>query len=323
MSRKRNLDVITDRLDAQPVVRAWTALHPDLHKPVAIEPIRSPDSSKCHVVRLVGSGINGSSVIAKKADPSTAMVEVPIYEQVLCHQSIKTIQYYGSAHDEDASFVWIFTEDAGTQSFSFKNELHASLAIEWLAELHASVPRLVCVPDRGIGYYHERLLSGHQRILLNLSNPALNQEDTVMLESIVSNFELLKERWSRVLACYEHLPKCFIHGDFKPKNLRVRSDGPRHELLVFDWEMAGWGSPGIDMWKLNVQDYWLNIREHWPAFSLEDAVSLQSLGKLLRSLHALDWESMSLPYAWLDRSLAHMKIYNMRLSSAIRDLAVQ
>jgi hypothetical protein len=34
-----------------------------------------------------------------------------------------------------------------------------------------------------------------------------------------------------------------MHGDLTPWNLR---EAPRHGLLLYDWERAGWGPPGAD-----------------------------------------------------------------------------
>lgn len=329
MSMKKKRQFITEVSGDHPAVRAWTSLHPNLHKPEAMELIRPMDSCKSPVFRLVGSGIDGSSVIAKRSYPSQAMIEASIYEHALGYLSKKTIHYYGHVEDDDESYWWFFTEDAGENPFSFENHMHVELAAEWLADLHTSVPKLDCLPDRGIDYYFKRLLSAYGRIMENLLNPALQESDVALLKAIVSNFELLRERWDKVHACYERFPECLVHGDFKNKNLRVRTEGSTNELLVYDWAEAGWGFPGIDVWKLDIQKYWAYVREHWCGMSLEDAKILSCLGNLFRALYAIDWKAMNLPYAepdsyeWIEKHMTDLKAYNMRLESIFHAIALR
>jgi len=328
MSMKKNRRFITDQFGEHPAVKAWTTLRPDLPKPEALELIRSMNSCKSPVFKLVGSGINGSSVIAKRSDSSEAMTEISIYEQALVYLSKKTIHYYGNVKDEKESFLWFFTEDAGEHLFSFENQLHVSLATEWLADLHTSVPKLDCLPDRGVDYYHERLLSGYDEIMVGLSNPALRNVDVAILKAIIENFSLMTERWGEVHTCYDRFPKCLVHNDFEAKNLRVRQEGSRIELLVYDWADAGWGLPGIDIWKLNIHDYWAVVREHWCGMSSEDVGVLACLGRLFRQLNGIAWRAKILPHAsvdsyeWLDRKMKDMQVFNMRMASAFHSIGL-
>ena len=43
------------------------------------------------------------------------------------------------------------------------------------------------------------------------------------------------------------MPRTFIHGDFAPKNMRVRAGPGGSTLLCFDWGSAGWGVPAADL----------------------------------------------------------------------------
>ena len=59
-----------------------------------------------------------------------------------------------------------------------------------------------------------------------------------MLESIISQCNVLESCWRKVERFCDRMPQTLVHGDFTAKNIRVRN---RHgsALLPFDWEMAG------------------------------------------------------------------------------------
>jgi len=316
MSKRKTSIIITDNLDEHPAALAWSQLGADLQKLEAIEVIRDINSSKNPVFRLVGAAENGTSVIAKKAQQARALIESFIYENVLDNLSKTTLHYYGCVEAADQT-SWIFIEDSRGNPFSLKNDRHVALAIDWLAELHTSVARLDCLPDRGLEYYHTLLISAHNAIMLNISNKALREQDRELLASIIYRYEYLMQQWDVVHTLYEQMPKGLIHGDFKPKNLRVRKNFHDDTLMVFDWEYAGWGLPGIDMWMLSHEEYWVNIRDHWHDVTLEQAAQLTHLGKLLWCLSAINWATASLPYDWLETLLEKMRVYDVLLAEAI------
>jgi hypothetical protein len=320
MSKQRPPIVIADNLDEHPAILAWSQLEVNLPRPQTIEVIRGINTSKAQVFRLIGAGDNESSVIAKRTDKSIIDAEKYIYDEALTYLSKKSLHCYG--HVESAGALpWIFIEDAGGSPFSFSNELHTSLAIDWLVELHTSVPKLNCLPDRGLEHYYSCFLSGHDSILLNLSNPALRNQDRKLLRSIISLYKMILQKWDLLNALYVQMPKCFIHGDFKARNLRVRSDSQENTLMVFDWADAGWGLPGIDMWKVSLEDYWVRVRDHWRELTFEKAAQLSELGKLLWCFTAIDWEAKSLACQELEHSMIRIRDYEERLSSAIREIS--
>ena len=317
MSKLKTPIIITENLDEHPAVIAWSLLRPDLPKPKTIEVIK-PNKSKSFVLRLLGVGENDCSVIAKQTEESIAMIERSIYENALRYLSKATIRYYGHIKT-GANSSWIFTEDIGGSPFSYNNIQHISLAIEWLVELHTAVPKLDCLSDRGLDSYHSHLISAYDTITLNLGNSALSNKDIALLKSIISHFDFLRQRWDRIYTLYEQMPKGFIHGDFKVENLCVRSSNNENALFVFDWEFAGWGLPGIDMWRLNIENYWLKVRTFWQDITFEEIKQIANLGKLLWCLSAIDWVTKSLAYEWIDKPMCRIKFYEEHLSAAIRD----
>jgi len=316
VSSRQALRAITDNAGEHPAVRAWSRLRGDLPRPEAVELVRKVNS-RTTAVRLLRVGRNGTSVIAKRTESPRAMVEKTMYENAARYLSMPTLHYYGCVEADSHSW-WVFMEDAGDGSFSFRDDRHRLLAAHWLAGLHTSVPKLDCFPDRGIDHYHSRMTSAREQIIVNMDNKALRAEDCALLRRILSHVDLITQRWERVHVLDEHLPKSLIHGDFKDGNLRVRDDAGGKVLLVFDWEESGWGLPGVDMWRLDPESYWLRVREHWRGMTREDVLHLASVGKLLWCLKAIDWETANLAHEWLENSMGSMRVYEEHLTDAIQ-----
>ena len=338
MPRRTPTEIICTNLLEHPAVRAWGKLLPGRIEPKGIEIIG--EQKKSAVYRLAGVGSGGSTVIAKRCQTATALIERTIYEEVLPHLSIPALHCYGFTQ-EDNKFYWLFLEDAGREEYSPLIEEHRALAAQWLGLMHTAV---ACVapadhlPDRGPGHYLEHLRSGCDKILRSFANPTLKADDLVVLENIISQCEALESCWSQVEGFCAGLPRTFVHGDFTRKNLRVRTGRAGIALLHFDWEMAGWGVPAADLAqsaRLGREDfaaksggfaaspdmatYWSVVREHWPSLDLQTIQQLANCGSIFRCLAAINWSAQSLVYKkgvkWV---VGDMRIYQAELSAAIQ-----
>jgi len=316
LSRRKNLEVLSQGLESHPAVRAWSRIRPDLEPPRRIEELENAHGT--YVVRLVGSGENATFIIAKKTLLAVAMTEKAMYTEAMKYLSRPTLQYFGFLDPEDDGSVWSFMADAGEEAFSFKNDEHKAIALEWLADLHTSVPKLQGLPERGLDHYEARMISARKKITENLTHPALRDRDLDLLRSILSRFDYLSERWAEIRGLYDRLPKSCIHADFKKGNLRLRDYNGEKTLLVFDWEESGWGLPGVDMWRMDPRAYWLKVRHRWSGITQEDTVTLAFLGRLLWCLQALDWVSDNLGFEWAGtRTGRKMHAYDEHLKEAI------
>jgi aminoglycoside phosphotransferase (APT) family kinase protein len=157
----------------------------------------------------------------------------------------------------------------------------------------------------------------------------LQADDLVVLENIVSQYEILESYWSQVEEFCEGLPPTLVHGDFTGKNLRVRTGRAGIALLSFDWEMAGWGVPATDLAQSalrgsggfsanpDIVTYWSVVRDHWPSLDLQTIQRLANCGKMFRSLAAIDWRAQDLAYdvKW---AMSDMRIYQVELVDAIQ-----
>jgi aminoglycoside phosphotransferase (APT) family kinase protein len=298
--------------------RAWQETQPGRGEPERIDTLQV--EKKAAVYRLHGVGPGGSAVIAKWCRTTIAAIERTVYEDILPHVPVTALHYYGSAPQDD-EFCWLFLEDAGEEHYSPYSKEHGALAGRWLGLMHTSAARIAAaarLPDRGPSHYLEHLRSARHAVQRNLANPALTGDDVTVLQAIVAQCDLLESRWSRVETCCEGLPSTLVHGDFRPKNVHVRTDQAGLTLFPLDWETAGWGVPAPDLVGVDLGAYWTVVRECWPTLDLQAIQRLANLGTLFRRLAAMNWESASLKSDWLDRPMASMRVCHARLSDAIQ-----
>lgn len=312
-------------------VKAWSSLQPERVKPESVEILRQ--KRRWAVCRLVGVGLAGSAVIAKRCEQADALIERTIYEEVLPYLPITAPYYYGLVEEPDGNFCWLFLEDAAGENYSPYIEEHRALAAQWLGHLHTSAAYVTAahrMADQGPGHYLEHLQSGRAKILRSLTNLELKTDDRVVLEDILSQCDFLESCWKRVEEFCAELPRTLVHGDFTGKNLRVRTGQAGTDLLVFDWEKAGWGVPAPDLAPSallgsggfsanpNILTYWSIVRNHWPSLDFQTMEQLANCGKAFRCLAAINWRGQHLAYEGGSWVVAEMRIYQAELSEAIQ-----
>jgi Phosphotransferase enzyme family len=322
----------TDLLE-HPAVKAWAKLRPEQVEPTGIE--RLQKKRKGFVYRLEGVGPGGSDVIAKRSSPERLQKERTIYEQVLPALPIPTMRYYGFVEEPDEECCWLFIESASGEEYSSLTEKHCALAGRWLGLLHTSAARVaptVPLHDRGLGYYLEQLQSACDTILRNLSNPALTADDVAMLETVVRQCEVVASHWGQVEQLCKGMPRTLIHGDFAPKNMRVRTGQAGLALMPFDWGSAGWGVTAADLAQSvaapnSYWNYWANpdlaaycsvAQESWPYLDIQDVQQLAIIGKIFRSLVCINLEAPSFAMEWVENSARDMRIYQAAMADAIQ-----
>jgi aminoglycoside phosphotransferase (APT) family kinase protein len=257
-------------------------------------------------------------VIAKRARRRTAEVERIVHERILPRLGVRSLHWHGIV-GQDEEYCWFFLEDAGEDRFLPEDRNHRALAGRWLAVLHTAaegMETLAGLPDRGARDALERLREGRDRILANLGNPAVS-EARESLRVILERYDVVESRWEECEAVCDEAPRTLVHGDFAKKNLRVRCHGEQSEILVFDWENAGFGFPGNDLSLVEPADYWSVVRERWPGMAGESLERLFRAGRLFRCLAAINWESKSLRLPAPELRSVHA--YAGRLDSVVRE----
>jgi hypothetical protein len=216
--------------------------------PTAILPIKHQRiGGKSGVYRLEGAGEEGTTIIAKRCARSTAVVERTVYEQVLTRVGVSRLKYYGYWQEPTGAFGWLFLEDAGQTKLTLTDGV---LVAQWLARLHTEAAALVDevpLPERGPAHYLEHLRSGRDIVGMSLEELDLAEEDRSQLHALQRAADEIEKRWDSICAICSVVPRTLVHGDLSGKNLRLRLAEGTPQLMVLDWETAGWGPPAADL----------------------------------------------------------------------------
>lgn len=337
MPERAMTEIVRTNLLEHPAVKAWEALRPARVEPAAIETLQGKQD-KAQAYRLHGVGPGGTAVVAKRCRRATGMIERTVYEEVLSSLPLPALRYYGFVEEPSGRHCWLFVEDAGGEPFSPWLAEHRALAGRWLGMLHLVARHAGLegrLPDRGPRHYLEYLRSTRRTILENLDNPALTAERLAVLRAILSQYEVVEAHWDQVEQFCAPLPRTLVHADLIVENVRVRNGGDGEILLVFDWELGGWGLPAVDLIQFTRQAlnadlsaYRSVVRPFWPQLSVHDLRRLADYGKIFRSLQAISWHDWSLAYAyhyehedvWLADALKAMHFYRARITAMAEEL---
>jgi len=305
-------------MDGLAALRAWSELVLGARSAEAIELLQR--RKKSTVLRLTGLDCADGPVIAKRCKDRIAVVERQLYEDVLPRLPVTSLRYFGSVPDQQEGFTWLFVEDAGRAQLSKTDRRHRRLAARWLATLHGTsseLPDLASLPDRGPAHYLEALAAARARLVQGIENPAAGRAGVALLESLVDRCDAIEEGWPTLEELCEGFPRTLVHGDFVPKNVRIRPTGPdgaHLELLPLDWETAGVAVAGVDLEHVDLEAYRIAIREWHGDFSRDEIRRLALAGQLLRWIVALSWESHSVTYDWVETPLP-VEIHAERLAT--------
>jgi phosphotransferase family enzyme len=303
------LELQGSAIDGHPVLRAWNGLPAVRSGPSKIEVWRERKQNSIYRLLFEDGGM--PAVFAKRCDAQDCNIERSCYEDILPRLPIASPAYFGSYRDADGT-AWLFVEDVGREPYSVHDPEHRRLAGRWLGAVHrhgARVSAAGSLPCAGLERYRRHLRSGQERIRKNFDNRALTEADRATLRAVLSLLERSETRWDAFERALQGVPATFVHGDFQPKNIRIHREGPAPLVYAFDWEMAGWGIPAVDLAPANGHDltiqvdlesYLEEVRREWPHL---DAVVIRkqvAVGHILRRLAAIDWASCSLHFERAD-----------------------
>jgi hypothetical protein len=330
---RKTVEIVQNDLLEHQAVKAWTELSPARVKPERIEVLK--EKTKGAVYRLVGVGPGNSGVIAKRCRHERAVIERPVYEKVLPHLPVPTIQYFGCIEEDENRFWWLFLEDVGDERYSPFVEEHPALAAQWLGTMHTAAESLrvkAPLPDRGSNHYLEYLQSAREAIPQIRAIPSLRPTGRTVLQHIVSLCEFLEANWTHVDKLCDRMPRTFIHGDCLAKNVHVRTTQEGLTLAPFDWGGAGWGLPATDLGQLalpyrhlppaspDCATYLSVVRDHWPGLDIQTVRQLANLGQMFWSLKVISRSIPEFDYqgAHIESIIDKFGVYESVLADSIR-----
>ena len=329
MHRSTPLAIESTNLGDHPAALAWGRLGGGT--PSRVEMWRRPTRTSPSVHRLFLEGEGPAALYAKRFPASLLAVERTVYEEVLPRLGVGAPRYHGACRLEDES-TWIFLEDVGEQRFDPTDSGHRLLAARWLGSLHAAGIAGVGgaqLPDAGPGRYLAHLRSGRERLRRHFGNPFLAPEDRPLLTGLVDELDALEALWPRLEQACAGLPATVVHGDFRAKNVRIRDAHGAPGLLVFDWEMVGWGVPVADLGgafgaaptvPFEARTYREVVGGVWKDLDESTLRGLASLGSVFQSLAAMDWACASLVVEssrHMIRPVASLRLCRTELAAAV------
>ncbi len=308
-----------------PAAAAWRTLRPDTPEPRRVESVRL--KHKTAVYRLYGVAEDGGAVVAKRCHAETAEVERLVYEEVLPAVGVPALRCLGLVREPAGVFCWLFLEDAGLEAYSPANADHRALAGRFLAALHrARIGQALraSLPDRSPGHYSRLIRLSRAAFQAHVDHPALAAGQAELLRTFVAWCDLMLARWEEMREFFEAWPGSVVHGDFVIKNLRLRSGAGGPELLVFDWEMAGWGVPAVDLAQFlgkaaspDLETYRSGLRGSLPSPAPKALARLAAYGNLLRLVDKVYWEAVTLQgptYEFLERPITTLRQYEPQMA---------
>ncbi len=304
-----------------PAAKAWSRLQSEPFELAAVEALKT--TNKSGVFRLSISRPAGRQIIAKRCQLETAATEHAIYTEFLPKLRIPSLKCWGLVQDQQPGFAWLFLEDAGPESFCPELKTHRAWLARYLARLHAEgngLQGLRPLPDRGPRHYFAHLQAARSRLRASFANPALNKDDRAELTRLLALCDCCEENWRAFEIICQVTPDTLAHGDVKARNLRVRTRDHEPELLLFDWETAGWGTPAVDLAKCpDLDGYRSAAGDYCPRVARNDIERLADVGTAFGRLAAIDWETSRLAFQWVEWPLIRLRYYGGILATLLRE----
>jgi len=281
------------------------------------------------VYLLPGAGPAGRAVIAKRTSAAAASLEAAMYERWLPDLQLPSLAFYGSAQYGSGSCFFI--EYAGGELLDSSRQSHAIAAATWLANLHTRAANRspADLPDRGVVTFRNQLEVTMGRLGSHPRAAGGGERSCTVVASLLQLCERVEAGWSRLEAVFEAAPRTLVHGDCLAKNFRISRRRSSDELLAFDWEHAGWGSPFLDLVQSgSASDGWLSpdldsymsaVGTHWPDLSAD---RVREGARLAGVLHLITWiysVSSGLSTDWRESAVARLARYGMRLEHLLEE----
>jgi Phosphotransferase enzyme family len=320
-----------------PIV-AWRRLRLGHADPDGIETLQA---EKCRsVYRLRVRGLSAPTIIVKRCPAAQAAREVVFYANVLPMLGLPTLTLVGTLAAATSGSTWLFIEDAGTEEFHPDDAGHRRLAGSWLGRFQAAglsrPPMGLALRDRGPRHFEEHLRLGIEAIERGRQSPQLPAADVPVLDGLLVLLRRAEAAWPGLINECDRWPETYVHGDFKPDNLRVRHGPNGPDLVVFDWNEGGWGLPALDLSRFlrsvgvrlpdqpneqriikwihemspDLEAYLAHVGRAWPSLDAAAIRRLGYVGEVFRCVASIRWQAFLFDYAWFEGPMCHLRYFH-------------
>lgn len=299
-----------------PAVLAWSRLKGEPGRAGEISVLKK--RFKSTIYQIKGLVPTASSIVAKYCRREVAAHERVIYEEILQSLPVTAPRYYGFV-EGDGDYDWLFLEYVEGERYSRERQDHSALAGTWLGLLHTSGERAAAatpLPDLGPSHYLAHLRNARGKLCGNLQQLNLPPGDLTVVQAVILQCNFLESRWKQIEEWCARMPRTLVHGDFKPRNVVIRTANDGLILLPFDWEASGWGVPAEDLAYVDLVPYHAVVERYWPHVSAEDLQCMKIVGRIFRGLSEFRWESVKFDPNW-EVSAVKLQIYQTRMAEAI------
>jgi aminoglycoside phosphotransferase (APT) family kinase protein len=121
-------------------------------------------------------------------------------------------------------------------------------------------------------------------------------------------------------------PRTLVHGDFGAKNVRLRTTPAGTEVVVLDWETAGWGAIAVDIpqtpqraprkpgklprWRgVSLDEYAANSSGAWDGVRRRDLAQLAAVGTVFRYVSSIHWAAEQVRSGGTFKPMARLRLY--------------
>jgi len=255
-----------------------------------------------------------------------ALIERTVYNQILPYVPVTAPRFYGLKRDT-SDFAWMFLQDVGDRRYSDTDPVQRSLAGRWMGLFHSAASRLpaaTSLPDAGLRRYLNYLVTARNDIRTSLTNPASHDDDDIeMLCGMMEALDTIESDWADIEHMCASVPSTLVHGDFCPRNAYIHHGRDGLAIFPIDWENAGWGIPAVDLFRIDLPAYVSAVHAcWWHDVSLEEVQRLAVLGKMLRCLAAIFWQTRLKPnHAHsMKGQITALRVLRIRLTEAVQEL---
>lgn len=230
------------------VAQVWLQTGAHRNQPKSIEILEK--SKKSEIYRLIDAGKNHHSIIAKRGQLCSLITERIVYEKILPQIPLPSLQFLGFMEEPCGEYGWLFIEDAGNLRTS-REAIEERMAIsKWLGIFHstsARIPMVDNIPHIGPDQYLQRIVLMRNIVVSKLNNVSPYTKDHGILAGFIQQCNYLEEHWSRIDNYCSKMPSTLTHGDLADENIAVRYESADMQILVLDWEKAGYGTITPDL----------------------------------------------------------------------------